>query len=270
MSGLDNVVLVLYQTQDVVNIGGVVRVMSNFGLRHLRLVQPATFDPYRIEGIAHHTMPLIQNIELVDSVEAATTDCQLVLATTARQRGTNFTYLEPRQAAPFVLKTATNPANKVAILFGREDDGLPNTIVATTHACITIPTHPSNHSLNLAQAALVVAYELWLSDQGLAGAPEATQTTSPKNSREPASLEALTAALIEDADMANGVEREHLFKTLEALLWALYPRTADQRMVFSMARLRAIFLRAVPRREESRLLAHLFEHLTQVVKRTKN
>ncbi|HUS15569.1 MAG TPA: TrmH family RNA methyltransferase, partial [Chloroflexia bacterium] len=41
---LDDIIIVLYQPQDVVNVGGTVRAMSNFGLSRLRLVEPAAFD----------------------------------------------------------------------------------------------------------------------------------------------------------------------------------------------------------------------------------
>ena len=54
-AALDNIVVILYQPQDVVNVGAVIRVMSNFGLKRLRLVEPAAWDAYRVEGIAHHT-----------------------------------------------------------------------------------------------------------------------------------------------------------------------------------------------------------------------
>jgi TrmH family RNA methyltransferase len=262
---LDNVIIVLYQTQDVVNIGGVVRAMSNFGLTNLRLVQPVVFDPYRIEGIAHHTEFVIEKIRLMDSLEEAIADCSLVLATTARRRGTERDYFAPRQAAPYILQAVnTNPENKVALLFGREDDGLPNFAIDLAHACITIPTSPLNSSLNLAQAVLLIGYELWLNSQG-----EATislENPLLKDRQHATTLDALVATLAEDAEIATGAEREHLFKALAGLLLALYPTTTEQRMIFSVARLRAILMRAVPHREESRLLAHLFEHLTQVVK----
>ena len=39
-------VLVLDHPQDVVNIGGVIRVMMNFGISRLRLVNPDEFDAY--------------------------------------------------------------------------------------------------------------------------------------------------------------------------------------------------------------------------------
>src|SRR5690349_7734549 len=60
---LENIIFILYQPQDVVNVGGVARAMSNFGLRRLRLVEPAAFDAGRVAGIAHQAEAVIAGIE---------------------------------------------------------------------------------------------------------------------------------------------------------------------------------------------------------------
>ncbi|MEI6046313.1 MAG: TrmH family RNA methyltransferase [Chloroflexota bacterium] len=268
---LKNIVVVLYQPQDIVNVGGVVRVMSNFGLSRLRLVEPAAYDPYRIEGIAHHTTKIAEAIERFPSLEEALADCGFVLGTTARKRGTLREHLTPRQAGPYLFQYAsTNPETPTALLFGREDDGLPNEALDLCHALVTVPTDPTNSSLNLAQAALVIAYELWSATHP----PEHPQIipaeprplgAPPRWGDLPSSLEALEAALAEDEQLANGSDREEMFAALTRMLRALHPDSTDLKMTYSMARLRAILLRAAPRREESRLLAHLFQHITRRV-----
>lgn len=275
MKALDNIVLVLYQPQDIVNVGGVVRVMSNFGLRRLRLVEPAVFDPYRIEGIAHHTEWIIEKIERFASLEEAVADCGFVLGTTARRRGTRRETLTPRLVTPLLLKAAqANEEAPAALLFGREDNGLPNETLDLCHALVTIPTAVENSSLNLAQAALVICYELWLEanpknrpenetlEPRVAGAP-------PRGGELPTSLEALERAFEEDQRLASGTDREEMFAALADVLRTLHPGTSEARMAYSMARLRAILLRAAPRRDESRLLAHLFQHLARRI-RPKN
>src|SRR5215207_6473840 len=97
---LDNILVVLYQPQDVINVAGVIRVMSNYGMKRLRLVEPAAFDPYRIEGIAHHTGPLVTAVERFPDLSAALADCGFVLGSTARRRGIRRERLTPRAAAP--------------------------------------------------------------------------------------------------------------------------------------------------------------------------
>ncbi len=50
--------------------------------------------------------------------------------------------------------------NKVAILFGREKNGLTNEEVDKCGFLITIPANPYAPSLNLAQSIMLVAYEI--------------------------------------------------------------------------------------------------------------
>ncbi len=244
---MNQVVLILYQPQDVVNVAAIIRVMSNFGLTQLRLVEPAAFDPYRIEGIAHHTEKLIRATERFPTLADALSDCTLVLGTTGRPRQGERLIMTPRQSAPYLLKAATEAGErKVAILFGPEQDGLPNEALDRCHGMITIPTHPYNRSLNLAQAALVIAYDLWM---------EATLEPTPTDSTVPPL----------PPDMATGEEREALFRSLEGLLTTLYPTTGAERLTGAMARLRTLLMRAQPRSEESAALTNLFRHAARLI-----
>ncbi|MBY6276484.1 RNA methyltransferase [Symbiobacterium thermophilum] len=252
-SPLDRVALVLYQPQDVVNVAAIIRVMSNFGLSDLRLVEPAAFDPHRIAGIAHHTEPLIARTRRFPTLEAALADCGLTLGTTGRPRETERQVLPPRAAAPMILDQART--QRVAILFGPERDGLPNAALDLCHGVITIPTHPFNRSLNLAQAALVIAYELWMAW---------TQPNDGPAHRPPA------AAAPPDAteSLATGAEREALFAAVDELLSALYPGGSPGRRSSAAARLRALLLRAQPRPEEARALTNLLRHAARTGRRS--
>jgi tRNA/rRNA methyltransferase len=169
---LDRVVIVLWETQDYVNIAGTIRAMKNFGLTRLRLVSPAQFDPWRIEGIAHDTRELIEATAVFDSLTEALADCSYVVAMTARERRAKRAVGRPREIARELLERAATVAEEggetgpVAILFGREDHGLSNAAIDLAHRSVTIPTNPDHSSLNLAQAVLVIAYELWLASHG--------------------------------------------------------------------------------------------------------
>lgn len=256
---MDNVVLVLFQPEDVVNVAGAVRAMSNFGLKDLRLVEPAAFDAYRVEGIAHHAGEIIERVRRYPTLEAAVADCSLVLGTTGRPRRVRRERLTPREAAPIVLRAAAaHPGAPVAVLFGRERDGLPNSALDLCHAVVTIPTSPENHSLNLAQAVLVIAYELWLAAAGAAREAAAAGITFGART--------LPAALEEPGPLATGAAREAMFAALDDMLRALYPGTTESRLGAAVSRLRAIVLRAAPRADEAKLLSHLFRHIARVAR----
>src|SRR3954452_18010135 len=165
---LEGIVVVLWQTQDHVNVAGTIRAMKNFGLARLRLVSPALWNPWRIEGIAHGTQDVVELTELFDTLEEALADCQYVVGMTARARRAKRAVARPRDIAPELLARGRQAAaaGPVALLFGREDKGLSNEALDLCHRTCIIPTNPAHASLNLAQAVLLTAYELWMAGAG--------------------------------------------------------------------------------------------------------
>jgi TrmH family RNA methyltransferase len=149
--------VVLYEPQDAINIGAVVRAMKNMGVGSLRLVRPVSYDRNRIEQVAHDTRDIVANIRHFDTLEEAVGDCVRIAGFTARRRAAKWELVEPAAAADDLLEAAEH--GPVAILFGREDAGLPNEAIELAQLRVTIPT--TNHaSLNLAQAVLLALYEL--------------------------------------------------------------------------------------------------------------
>ncbi|CAN5866349.1 tRNA (cytosine(32)/uridine(32)-2'-O)-methyltransferase TrmJ [soil metagenome] len=201
---LDHIVVVLWETQNYVNIAGTIRAMKNFGLSRLRLVSPADWDPWRIEGIAHDTGDLIAATRLFDSLPAALADCSFVVGLTARERRAKRAVDRPRTLAPEILTRAEaavhGESGPVALLFGREDHGLPNEALDFCHRTVTIPTNPEHASLNLAQAVLLIAYELWMAAGG-----ERQTFRDPRHVAPPATVE----------------ELEMLFADAESALWSV-------------------------------------------------
>jgi tRNA/rRNA methyltransferase len=152
--------VVLVEPQSPVNIGGVVRAMANTGFTRLRLVNPTEFDEWQIIGIAHYTQHIVRAAGLFASLEAAVGDAQLVVGLTGKH------HREKRNELPFAaavshIAGAAAAGQRVAIVFGREDWGLSNEMLDACHYVTTIPTNPAHPSLNLAQAALLVLYQLF-------------------------------------------------------------------------------------------------------------
>lgn len=196
-ASLDRIVIVLWQTQDLVNIAGTIRAMKNFGLRQLRLVAPAEWDPWRIEGIAHDTREIVAETRLFDDLETAIEDCVFVVAMTARGRRAKRSMARPREIASELIERASEPdGGPIAIVFGREDSGLPNTALDLCHRSVTVPTNPDHASLNLAQAVMVIAYELWLASL------DAPQTFKPPRRLAPPASVQLLEKMFEDVERA--------------------------------------------------------------------
>jgi tRNA/rRNA methyltransferase/tRNA (cytidine32/uridine32-2'-O)-methyltransferase len=154
------IAVVLHEPQDLVNIAHVVRAMKNFGFRDLRLINPREYDAHRVEGIAHQTQDVLARVRRFDRLEDAIADCVHVVGLTARGRTAKRNLQRPREAAAEILGHA--PADPVALLYGREDKGLPNDALDRCHRVVTIPTSPGYPSLNLAHAVVLMLYELAL------------------------------------------------------------------------------------------------------------
>ena len=198
--------VVLHQPQDLVNIATAVRAMANMGLERLTVVDPAEFDPWRITGIAHRTEPIVEAVTLADTLEEALAEATYVVGTSARPRTAQRNYRRPRDLAPRILRRAQS--GNVAVVFGREDRGLSNEALDLCHEVMVIPTAPEYSSLNLAQAVLLVSYELFLAGEG-------TPDTLPTGRR---SLGPATTAHLEEMYEAleAGLDRAEFFKARKA------------------------------------------------------
>ncbi len=269
---LDRIVLVLDRPRDVANVGGVVRAMGNFGLGRLRLVEPAAFDEGRVRAMAHRGSRVLERLERHATLDGALADCGFVLGTTARSREVRHERMAPRQAAPALLRALErDPSAFAAILFGPEDRGLDNEALGRCNAVVTIPTAPDDPSLNLAQSALLIAYELWLAATASGSSPrvpdaaaalDGPATVPAPSSRAPSSA-VPTIETPEAMQLARGAAREEMFAALEEVLWGLHPNNDAGRVHHTLARLRAVLSRAAPRAEETQMLTRLFVHIAR-------
>jgi tRNA/rRNA methyltransferase len=152
-------VVVLVEPQLGENIGSAARAMANFGLARLRLVKPRQGWPNdKARMMAAGADRVLDGAELYDTLEAAIADCSFVLATTARAHDQAKPVVGPGEAvaemAPRIAAGET-----VALVFGRERNGLENDEVGLADRIVTLPVNPAFASLNLAQAIVIVAYE---------------------------------------------------------------------------------------------------------------
>ncbi len=174
-------VIVLVEPQLGENIGAAARAMANFGLSELRLVKPRQAWPNdKARIMAAGADHILGDAKLYDTLAAAIADCSFVLATTARAHDQAKPVIGPQQAAaeigPRIAEGGT-----VAIVFGRERNGLENDEVALADRIVTLPVNPAFASLNLAQAVVILAYEWFkLAGTGLPFAMPQKSKPAPK------------------------------------------------------------------------------------------
>jgi len=233
VEALGRIVVVLDHTKDLVNIAGVARVMMNFGLTRLRLVKPDEFDTWRIGGIAHKSQRITEVATLHDTLDEAVADASFVVGTSARARTAGRSYTRPREVAAQIAERAQGAhEGTVAIVFGREDRGLTNEALDRCHAVTVIPTDPAYKSLNLAQACLLLSYEVFLAlGEGTRPLPKGRRATRPPTQEE---LEATYAALekgLGSIDFFKTRKPESVLRTLRTLITRAQPDLREARLI---------------------------------------
>jgi tRNA/rRNA methyltransferase/tRNA (cytidine32/uridine32-2'-O)-methyltransferase len=243
MSILDAVRVVLVEPQDPVNIAGVVRAMKNMGVQQLRLVHPVEYDPSRVERVAHDTRDIVAGIRSFDSLDDAVADCVYTAGFTARRRAAKWNLSTPREvASPLLAAAADGP---VALIFGREDHGLPNEALERARTVVTIPS-TDHASLNLAQAVLIALYELHLE-------ADASRTLAPPR---------------KDAPPARAEQFERFFTDADRALAAIdFFRTRNEELV--VRSLRSLTYRASPDAREIDLMRSIAIEVMRAIERAR-
>lgn len=142
------------------NVGSVARAMKNMGLDDLVLVAPRTPVGKAGEQMAAHARDVLAGRRIFQTLADAVRDAELVVATAGRVGGRSAVAASPREIAPEIIAAAAR--GRVALVFGPEDHGLANADLDLCQRLVRIPTAGRYASLNLAQAVLVLGYEILL------------------------------------------------------------------------------------------------------------
>ena len=242
---LDNIRIVLVEPQGPMNVGSVCRAMKNFGLRTLALVRPACELGMEARKMALHAHDILENARIVQTIPEAIDGSVLTLGTSNRRgeyHEPNFTVREG-----LVRIGPALPQGPVSILFGREEWGLTREDLSHCQGTIRVQTDPAFSSLNLAQAVLLVAYELYQSF----GNPQPLDNPHAADPYE---------------NLATVEETSLLYRHMKAVLERCHflPRSNPDGL-FQV--LRAFFSRCSPKRREVNLLMGVFSNLDGFMKK---
>ncbi len=153
-----DIAFVLVRPQSAGNIGAAARALKNMGFADLRLVAPEARNRTMAAAMAVHAADVLADARSFADLDAALIDCTVTVGTSCRPGLYRSGAEELHAAAPELCALAR--ANRIAIIFGPEDHGLTNDELKRCQRLITIAAAPDYPSLNLAQAVMVVAYEL--------------------------------------------------------------------------------------------------------------
>lgn len=155
---LENIRIVLIHTSHPGNIGSTARAMKTMGLNKLYLVNPKSFPDEQAVTMSSNASDVLDKATVVDTLQEAISDCQLVVGTSARhERSLRWQITNSHDCAKVLIKQTKTGG--VAIVFGRENTGLTNDELAMCHQLVHIPTNPEYSSLNIASAVQILAYE---------------------------------------------------------------------------------------------------------------
>jgi len=246
----ENIKIVLVNTTHSGNIGAVARAMKNMGLQDLVLVEPKSFPGEEGLARAAGADDVLNAAIVVPSLSDAIAECELVFATSARERHIPWPIMDPREMAGIVAQSkAVNEKKSIAVVFGREDRGLTNEELHLCQHHVCIPSVQEFSSLNIGAAVQVIAYEMRMAF--LQGKEEiVTPQWGAKW----------------DAELASQQELELLFEHFEQSMVEtgfLDPQNPRQ----LMTRLRRLIMRALPDKIEVNILRGM---LTSIKKSISN
>jgi TrmH family RNA methyltransferase len=163
----DNLRVVLVDVRNPLNIGAAARAMSNFGFRHLRVVNPydVAFEGARS---AVGAADVLASAEKYETIAEAVADCSLVVGTTAvGPRDLQHSLQRLEAGAPLIRAhlsasdgASASGGGACALMFGSEKYGLSNKDMSHCHWLMRIPTREEHFSMNLGQAVAICLYEL--------------------------------------------------------------------------------------------------------------
>lgn len=159
---MNNIAIILVKPQMGENIGSTARVMKNFGFSDLRIINPRGGWPNaKAHEMSAHADDIIESAKIYENMDDAVADFNTLFATAANIRDMVKPVISPETAANEIKKISKNKKSKIGILFGKESSGLDNDSISRCNYMVSIPVSNKYDSLNIAQAACVICYEIF-------------------------------------------------------------------------------------------------------------
>lgn len=156
---LPNIRIVLVRPEYPGNVGAAARAMKNMSLHELHLVGSVDIRDQQARNMAIDAYEILEAAPQVPTLDEALRGARLVIGTSARE-GPGRRPITPHRLVEILRM---HPADwPVAIVFGTEKHGLSTRELRRCHQVVRIPASPAKPVLNLAQAVLIIGYELFI------------------------------------------------------------------------------------------------------------
>ena len=219
------------------NIGASARGMWNFGLERMRIVAPRDGWPnQKAVALASGAGRLLDEALIFPTFADAIADQHFIFATTARPRDLLKPIYTPEEAIKLAFSKISKGQN-VGFAFGPERSGLENSDIVKANAIVSVPVNEKFPSLNLAQCALLIAYE-WMVKSGISSSDQAILEQS--NMVDVIKVERLSQYFedaLEKADFFYPEDKAESMKINFRNMWSRMPLTnSDVQIFYGMLR----------------------------------
>lgn len=204
-----NLDLCVLEISGDINLGSIMRLMENFKLRNLYLVNPKCRFSQSVSDFACHGKQRIESIIKKDSLrEIVASNYHYVLGTTANT-GKNRNAVSSANLAS--ISQVFSEDQNILLVMGRESSGMNNDELSMCDFTVNIPVNTDYPVLNLSHAVSIILYEI----EKLRG----LKTPHMKNSKKAVGVEidALLKNMKEFLDGINYFEKSARHKHLSVL-----------------------------------------------------
>ena len=218
-------IIILVEPEQPRNVGSVLRCAANFGLTEIRVVRAQPFSPDDTNEIAiasagAHSLVSIQHHATLDN---ALGQCDFIIGTSGRTRSGN------TPTATRLVQLPLGTAASVAIVFGRESQGLTSHEIRHCHALLHLPVSPQFPSLNLSHAVALTLFDWFHCTRQDTSLPHPANSTHPASATAPRDLQERWLA-----DLPP--QRPEATAQLRRLLQRAQPTAEDMALLFNLVR----------------------------------
>lgn len=228
---LQRIRVVLVRPQGAANVGAAARAMKNMGVSDLALVGVSRRRVAAAAMTAVRAVDVLEGARRVRSIAEAVADCHLVVGTTAQGGHYRAEPESPEAIAGDVLSVAA--AGRVALVFGPEHHGLTRDDLSHCHRLVRVDTAEDCPSLNLAQAVLLLCYEL---RRAAVGAPASRAPYAAACAEDVARLEAQMKAALLESGFLNPQNPERILSVLRRMIGRAVVRPFEAQVLLALAR----------------------------------
>ena len=219
------------------NIGASARGMWNFGLERMRIVAPRDgWSNQKAVAMASGAGRLLDEALIFPTFTDAIADQHFIFATTARPRDLLKPIYSPEEAMKLAFSKISRGQN-VGFAFGPERSGLENLDIVKANAIVSVPVNAKFPSLNLAQCALLLAYEWMLKSSNLNNDKQILEQSSMVDVMKVEKLSQYFEDALEKADFFYPEDKAESMKINFRNMWSRMPLTnSDVQIFYGMLR----------------------------------